>query len=158
VHTEDFTQANEVQQLLRRSSSTCEGKQFSDVVDDQGNQYVDLVMEGGGVPGVALVGYTYVLEERGIRFLRVRGITPAAITSAELVIEPPGLLGSSEQTSPRGRLMRTQQWERRPPASLCAGCWLRASVYCSSTSTPCSLAMPGTLPTAPWLTNFATQG
>jgi hypothetical protein len=104
VHTEDFTQANEVQQLLRRSSSTCEGKQFSDVVDDQGNQYVDLVMEGGGVPGVALVGYTYVLEERGIRFLRVRGITPAAITSAELVIEPPGLLGSSEPDKSSGEV------------------------------------------------------
>jgi NTE family protein len=81
VHTEDFTQANEVQQLLERLRSTCEGKQFSDVIDDQGNQYVDLVMEGGGVLGVALVGYTYVLEKMGIRFLRVGGTSAGSINA-----------------------------------------------------------------------------
>ena len=62
---EDFTQANEVQELLAELKRAYEGKPFSDVIDDQGNQYVDLVMEGGGVLGVALVGYTYVLEEMG---------------------------------------------------------------------------------------------
>jgi NTE family protein len=81
VHAEDFTQANEVQQLLGRLRSTCEGKQFSDVIDDQGSQYVDLVMEGGGVLGVALVGYTYVLEEMGIRFLRVGGTSAGSINA-----------------------------------------------------------------------------
>src|SRR5215207_379568 len=81
MHTEDFTQANEVQQLLGRLRSTCEGKQFSDVIDDQGNQYVDLVMEGGGVLGVALVGYTYVLEEMGLRFLRVGGTSAGSINA-----------------------------------------------------------------------------
>lgn len=81
MHTEDFTQANEVQQLLGRLRSTCEGKQFSDVIDDQDNQYVDLVMEGGGVLGVALVGYTYVLEEMGIRFLRVGGTSAGSINA-----------------------------------------------------------------------------
>jgi hypothetical protein len=51
-------------------------------------------------------------------------ITPAAIVSAELVIEPPGLLGTSEQIttgeSPvsSGRKIRTRQWAGRPPASL----------------------------------------
>ena len=48
-------------------------KQFSDIIDDNGHQYVDLVMEGGGVLGIALVGYTYVLEQVGIRFLQVGG-------------------------------------------------------------------------------------
>jgi hypothetical protein len=49
VRTDYFTQANEVQELLERLRRTCEGKQFSDVIDDRGNQNVDLVMEGGGV-------------------------------------------------------------------------------------------------------------
>lgn len=81
MRIEDFTQANEVQELLGRLRRTCEGKQFSDVIDDQDNQYVDLVMEGGGVLGVALVGYTYVLEEVGIRFLRVGGTSAGSINA-----------------------------------------------------------------------------
>jgi len=64
VRTEDFTQSNEVQELLGRLRSTCEGKQFSDIIDDRGNQYVDLVMEGGGVLGVALVGSTPTSSKR----------------------------------------------------------------------------------------------
>ena len=40
--------------------------QVSDVTDREGNQYVDLVQEGGGVLGIALVGYTYVLEKMAI--------------------------------------------------------------------------------------------
>jgi NTE family protein len=81
VHIEDFTHANDVQELLGHLKRMCEGKQFSDVIDDQGNQYVDLVMEGGGVLGVALVGYTYVLEEMGIRFLRVGGTSAGSINA-----------------------------------------------------------------------------
>ena len=81
MHTEDFTQADEVQELLGRLRSTSEGKQFSDVIDDQGHQYVDLVMEGGGVLGVALVGYTFVLEEIGLRFLRVGGTSAGSINA-----------------------------------------------------------------------------
>ena len=38
---------------------------FSDVLDDEGNQYVDIVMEGGGVLGIALVGFTYCLNKPG---------------------------------------------------------------------------------------------
>src|SRR5215210_3191306 len=81
MHTEEFTQANEVQELLRHLRTTCEGKQFSDVIDDEGNQYVDLVMEGGGVLGVALVGYTFVLEEMGLRFLRIGGNSAGSINA-----------------------------------------------------------------------------
>ncbi|HLK27462.1 MAG TPA: patatin-like phospholipase family protein [Puia sp.] len=59
----------------------------SDVLDDQGRQYVQLVQKGGGVLGVALVGYTYVLEEAGIRFLRLAGTSAGAInTSLSVVI------------------------------------------------------------------------
>jgi len=38
-------------------------------------------MEGGGVLGVALVGYTYVLEEMGLRFLRIGGTSAGSINA-----------------------------------------------------------------------------
>ncbi len=56
-------------------------KEFSDLIDDAGNQYVDLVMEGGGVLGIALTGYTYVLEQAGIRFLGVGGTSAGSINA-----------------------------------------------------------------------------
>lgn len=56
-------------------------KIFSDVTDGAGNQYVDLVQEGGGVLGVALVGYTYVLEKSGIRFFSLAGTSAGAINT-----------------------------------------------------------------------------
>lgn len=57
------------------------GKHFSELIDDEGNQYVDLVMEGGGVLGIALTGYTYVLEQAGIRFLGVGGTSAGSINA-----------------------------------------------------------------------------
>jgi NTE family protein len=57
---------------------------FSDIVDDDGNEYVDLVMEGGGVLGFALVGYTYFLEAAGFRFLRIGGTSAGAINALAL--------------------------------------------------------------------------
>jgi NTE family protein len=59
----------------------CADREFSDIVDDAGHQYVDLVMEGGGVLGIALVGYTYVLEQAGIRFLGVGGTSAGSINA-----------------------------------------------------------------------------
>ncbi|MGV8096421.1 MAG: patatin-like phospholipase family protein [Mangrovibacterium sp.] len=56
-------------------------KEFSDIVDEKGNQYVELVQEGGGVLGVALVGYTYVLEQMGIRFLSLAGTSAGSINA-----------------------------------------------------------------------------
>jgi len=53
----------------------------SDIVDDRGNQYVDLVQEGGGVLGIALVGYIYVLEQFGIRFINLAGTSAGSITT-----------------------------------------------------------------------------
>src|SRR5918993_1895350 len=59
------------------------GRKFlvSDVYDAAGNQYVDLVQEGGGVWGVALLGYTYVLEKMGIRFFSLAGTSAGAINT-----------------------------------------------------------------------------
>ncbi|MCL2915468.1 patatin-like phospholipase family protein [Shewanella corallii] len=56
-------------------------KVFSHIVDDDGNQYVDLVMEGGGMLGIALVGFTYVLEQQGLRFRKVAGTSAGAINA-----------------------------------------------------------------------------
>ncbi len=54
---------------------------YSDVIDNDGNWYVDLVQEGGGVLGIALVGYTYVLEQAGFRFLSLGGTSAGAINT-----------------------------------------------------------------------------
>src|ERR1700692_35125 len=65
----------------------------SDTIDQNGNQYVNLVQKGGGVLGVALVGYTYVLEQAGIRFLRLAGTSAGAINTPLLVV-----IGSKQET------------------------------------------------------------
>lgn len=54
---------------------------FSDVTDEHGFQYVNLVQEGGGVLGIALVGFTYILECAGIRFWRLAGTSAGAINT-----------------------------------------------------------------------------
>lgn len=59
-------------------------RSFSDVVDGAGYQYVDLVQEGGGVLGVALLGYAYVLEQMGIRFFSLAGTSAGAINTMML--------------------------------------------------------------------------
>src|ERR1700737_3301754 len=51
---------------------------ISDVLDGDDQQYVHLVQKGGGVLGVALVGYTYMLEMMGIRFLRLADTSAGA--------------------------------------------------------------------------------
>lgn len=56
-------------------------KKYSDIKDAQGNQYIDLVQEGGGVLGIALVGYTYILEKAGIRFMSLAGTSAGAINT-----------------------------------------------------------------------------
>ncbi len=56
-------------------------KEFSDILDAEGHQYVEFVQEGGGVWGSALVGYLYGLEIFGIRFLKVAGTSAGAINT-----------------------------------------------------------------------------
>lgn len=55
---------------------------YSDALDGEGHQYVDLVMEGGGVLGVALLGYIHVLEQAGLRFVSLGGASAGSITSS----------------------------------------------------------------------------
>lgn len=54
---------------------------ISDVLDDKGHQYVDLVMEGGGMLGIALVGYSWALEEMGVRFMGLGGTSAGSINA-----------------------------------------------------------------------------
>jgi NTE family protein len=62
---------------------------ISDIVDDAGNQYVDFVLEGGGMLGIALAGYVYGLETAGIRFLRLGGTSAGAIVTMLLAALKP---------------------------------------------------------------------
>lgn len=75
-----------IEQMQARFGSNYEDLIVSDLLDEQGHQYVNLVQEGGGVLGVALVGYTYILETAGIRFFRVAGTSAGAINTTMLAI------------------------------------------------------------------------
>lgn len=57
--------------------------------DGQTLQFVDLVMEGGGTLGIALIGYIYALEKAGIRFLSIGGSSVGAIVSLLLACSGP---------------------------------------------------------------------
>lgn len=60
---------------------------YSDLIrEEEGKvyEYVNYVQEGGGVLGVALVGYTYVLEKMGFRFLKLAGTSAGAINTMML--------------------------------------------------------------------------
>ena len=82
MKVEQFTTNNGlVQAELAELRERVKGKIFSDVVDDEGHQYVDLVMEGGGMLGIALAGYVYVLEQMGIRFLQLGGTSAGSINA-----------------------------------------------------------------------------
>jgi len=73
-----FPGSKEKLQSLHENIST---KEFSDLLDAEGNQYIEFVQEGGGVWGSALVGYLYALEVFGIRFLKVAGTSAGAINT-----------------------------------------------------------------------------
>src|SRR5689334_17456764 len=65
------------------AANELKGKKFtvSDVYDANNHQYVDLVQEGGGVWGIALLGYTYILEKMGIRFFSLAGTSAGSINT-----------------------------------------------------------------------------
>lgn len=59
-------------------------KPFSDTLDDQGHQYIDLVLEGGGTLGIALLGYIHALESVGLRFVGIGGTSAGAVSAIAL--------------------------------------------------------------------------
>ncbi len=82
MKTTDFTNHPEVVQLIDgMKNDKIDQKPFSDLLDKSGNQYIELVQEGGGVLGVALLGYTYVLEQMGIRFFSLAGTSAGSINA-----------------------------------------------------------------------------
>jgi NTE family protein len=69
-----------LQELCQRADQQKANLKISNIAD-QNYQYVDLVMEGGGVLGIALVGYILALESVGIRFLNIGGTSAGSITA-----------------------------------------------------------------------------
>ncbi len=60
-------------------------KEYSDIISEENGkkyQYVNLVQEGGGILGIALLGYTYILEKAGIRFIKLAGTSAGAINAS----------------------------------------------------------------------------
>ncbi len=82
----DFTENKKVSTILRALENWLKENPLhvSDITDKNGNQYVDLVQEGGGVLGIALVGYTWLMEQAGIRFRSVAGTSAGAINTLML--------------------------------------------------------------------------
>ena len=67
-----------------RQNAASEKYLVSDLILEQDGktlQFVDLVMEGGGTLGIALVGYIYALEQANIRFLGIGGSSVGAIVA-----------------------------------------------------------------------------
>jgi NTE family protein len=83
VDVQEFIKSSGAANVLQTLQQKLAGEEFiiSDVYDAEGNQYVDLVQEGGGVWGVALLGYTYILEKMGIRFFSLAGTSAGAINT-----------------------------------------------------------------------------
>ncbi|WP_374335997.1 patatin-like phospholipase family protein [Methyloversatilis sp.] len=76
-----FTQDPEVVKAVKRIADRTRGREYSDLIDDEGHQYIDFVMEGGGVLGISLLGYAYALEQAGIRMLGLGGTSAGSIVA-----------------------------------------------------------------------------
>ena len=88
LSVDDFIKNASVKECLSNLKAAFSNKPIivSDVLDDENHQYVNLVQKGGGVLGIALVGYTYILEEMGIRFIRLAGTSAGAINTALMIV------------------------------------------------------------------------
>ncbi|MEM8964362.1 MAG: patatin-like phospholipase family protein [Acidobacteriota bacterium] len=86
-----------------------DGRIVSDVIDSNGHQYVDLVIEGGGVLGVALAGYTWALRRCGIRFHSIAGASAGAINAM--------LLAALDGTTPTDPQDGTEDQQTNDPVS-----------------------------------------
>lgn len=78
---EESILSSESKEKLMALYENISSKEFSDLLDEHGNQYIEFVQEGGGVWGSALVGYLYGLEIFGIRFLKIAGTSAGAINT-----------------------------------------------------------------------------
>ena len=67
------------------------GSNFSDICDEEGNYYVDLVLGGGGMLGMAHAGYIHALEESDLKFRAIAGSSAGALSAALLMGMKPEL-------------------------------------------------------------------
>ena len=91
---DDFINVSEVKACLERLEKVFAigGKRqliVSDVLDEEGHQYVNLVQRSSGVHHISLLGYTYILEKMGIRFLKIAGTNTGTINAAILGVSGP---------------------------------------------------------------------
>ena len=92
MHAHDYQQAvfDIVEDLHAYRRKRGDDFRYSDIFDGEGRQYVNLVQEGGGILGIALLGFTYVLEEMGIRFLSLGGTSAGSINALLMAdVAPP---------------------------------------------------------------------
>src|SRR5689334_23277710 len=80
------TKVNDIVEQIENELKKRHGKRpvYSDLVRMENGktyEYINYVQEGGGVLGVGLVGYTYVLEKMGFRFLKLAGTSAGAINT-----------------------------------------------------------------------------
>lgn len=80
-----YLQPARVQEALADLATWQAGEtRISNIVDKDGHQYVDIVLEGGGTLGVALLGYLYGLEQAGIRFIGLGGNSAGGIVAVAM--------------------------------------------------------------------------
>ena len=89
MDTAYFTEDPDIKDIVHKAEQDMRGKHVSNIVDSDGHQYVDLVLEGCGVFGIALVGYTYVLEQAGLRFLGLGGTSTGSVNALLLAAVGP---------------------------------------------------------------------
>ncbi len=110
VDIEVFLKKTEVEKVITEIESGFKEKGgrpvYSDIYktekDETGKErtyeYVDYVQEGGGVLGIALIGYTYVLERLGFRFLKLAGTSAGAINTLLMAaVQPENYPGKKYQ-------------------------------------------------------------
>jgi NTE family protein len=91
---------------------------------------VDLVLEGGGVKGIALVGAISVLEEAGYRFNRIAGTSAGAIVGALLAADVRAADLDTIMRSTDYRLFRDTSWlDRLGPVGKSLSLLLEAGIY-----------------------------
>lgn len=81
LNTEDYLA--QVHDLLPAIEGLRLGE-YSDLFDSEGHQYVDLMLDGAGSASIAVLGHLHVLEQVGLRFLGIGGVSAGAIPAAVL--------------------------------------------------------------------------
>ena len=81
-----FIKDERVEKIVKKFEASIKDRHISDVIYERNTgekpyEFVNLVQEGGGVLGIGLVGFTYVLEKNNIRFLRLAGTSAGAINT-----------------------------------------------------------------------------